>query len=71
LGHLLAADSLLLRLAEASVFHCQLSLLLLSLLLEAHFFMQVLVVALTNSNYITGFALGLLNFFPRLRVVNS
>jgi hypothetical protein len=67
LSHLLVSDGFLLRLAEVRVFLCQLSLLLLSLLLEAHFFVQMLVVALTDIYYIICFVLGILNFFPRLR----
>lgn len=67
LGHLLVSNCFLLRLAEVRIFLCQLSLLLLSLLLEAHFFVQMLVVTLTNIYYIICFVLGLLNFFPSLR----
>ena len=67
LSHLLVSDGFLLRLAEVRVFLCQLSLFLFSLLLEAHFFVQMLVVTLTYIYYIICFVLGLLNFFPSLR----
>jgi hypothetical protein len=66
---LLVADCFLLRLAEVRVFLCQLSLFLFSLLLEAHFFVQMLEVTLTYIYYIICFVLGLLNFFPSLRSI--
>ena len=64
---LLVANSFLLRPAEVKIFLFQLLLLFLSLLLEAHFFMHVFIVALTDIYYLVCLVLGLLNFFPGLR----
>jgi len=63
---LLVADRFLLRLAEVKIFLFQQLLLFLSLLLEAHFFMHVFIVALPDIYYLVCLVLGLLNFFPGL-----